>query len=209
MMETLFLCLLWYHRACIYKNSCRSHCWTTWYFFRDEDWWRLFTNDGRRMMETSDGVTVATKSTCWTWWRIVYKRSKIIKWVCGAWLWMRFEINQPTSPHQVISYNRPLKMMLRWRHGLLLRLVGVDLNGGVHRVVLLVQTHRWARRIDSTAHARHTNDRCRLFRWSYLKYTKRKTSEMSTKDFQNLPHLKSNASVERELYRIRMIAGLH
>lgn len=136
-------------------------------------------------METSDGVTVATKSTCWTWWRIVYKRSKIIKWVCGAWLRMPFVIHQPTSPHQVISYNRPLKMMLRWRHGLLLRLVRVDLNGGVHRVALLVQTHRWARRIDSTAHAWHANDRCRLFRWSYLKYKKR-TLDMSRNDFRKL-----------------------
>lgn len=80
----------------------------------------------------------------------------------------------PSSPHQIISYNRPLQVVLGWRHGLLRGIWRVDLNGGVHVVVLLVEAHRGAAHggVDATAHARHADDRRRLFGRCHLKAEK-------------------------------------
>lgn len=104
-------------------------------------------------------------------------------------------------------------MVLRWRHGLLGRVGRVDLNGGVHVVVLLVEAHRGAahRRaahggVDAAAHARQTDDRSRFFGRCHLK-TKKIAIECPAAAL-NL-HLKADASVERELDWIRVVAGLH
>lgn len=115
----------------------------------------------------------------------------------------------PSSPHQIISYNRPLQVVLGWRHGLLRGVWRVDLNGCVHVVVLLVEAHRGAAhgRVDAAAaHAWQTHDWSWLFRRCHLKAQKIAIESMEAA--LNL-HLKADATVEREFDWIRVVAGLH
>lgn len=96
--------------------------------------------------------------------------------------------------------------MLRWRDGLLWGIRRVDLNGGVHVVVLLVEAHRGAAGVDAAAHARQADDGRWLFGRRYLKAEKiAKTGQRAALNL----HLKADASVEREFDWIRVVAGLH
>lgn len=99
-------------------------------------------------------------------------------------------------------------MVLRRRHGLLGWVGRIDLNGGVHVVVLLVEAHRRAAHggVDAAAHARQADDRRRFFGRCHLKA--QKIAIKWTAAALNL-YLKADASVERELDWIRVVAGLH
>lgn len=139
--------------------------------------WEKFTIDGACWV-TWDGMRAVTKSTYWIWWRIVWKVESCDE--CARAMPSHAGVDLPTSPHQVISYNRSLQMVLGWRDRLLWRLGSVDLYGGVH-VVLLVEAHWRAAhgRIDSAAHRRHTKEWRRLFRWRHLEYSKSRLSVKS------------------------------
>lgn len=99
--------------------------------------------------------------------------------------------------------------MLRRRWCLLLRL---RWYGGVHWIILIIYA-KWTshRRINSTSHARNAAHWRRLFGWRHLQNTRKHPSEMRISHSNDLSstHLKTNASVEWKLNRIRMVACLH
>jgi hypothetical protein len=99
-------------------------------------------------------------------------------------------------------------MMLRWWHGLLRRLRRVNLNWCVHGFILVIQTHRWSThsRIDSATHAWNANAWRWFFRRCHLKNSNWFEIDWKVND---VVHLQSDTSIEREFDWIWVVACLH